>query len=253
MLLRPTARLLQATPIPPFSPTGLTGLLSHPCPRPTLIAVYNATLTLLNTLPPTSVYRISTINLTNARLNTVASFIPPAIQAYNATHIDPILPALESSAEAAGWPKSKLHAAIAAAQIRAAFESLRSTVPENPEGADLDAQSWLEKTLRDEERNLGEALDVTALPNSPEATPTSDATVKIPKLPVEPALTAEQVSELEQKLDAGLIEEVVNQSMAEMNLVKEMIKDKPWEPLQEPPIEGQWEYFERKAGAVPAS
>jgi len=68
---------------------------------------------------------------------------------------------------------------------------------------------------------------------------------EVPLLPEEPPLYAEQVAELEEKLGAGLIEEVLEQGWDELNLVKEMEKVKIWEPLEVQPEEGQWVGFER--------
>lgn len=67
-----------------------------------------------------------------------------------------------------------------------------------------------------------------------------------PLLPVEPQLTAEQVSELEAKFGGGLIEEVIDQGWAELNLVGDMEDSKVWEELEVVPQEGQWVGFERK-------
>lgn len=51
--------------------TGITGLEAHPDPLPALKQVYTATLSLLSTLPATSVYRQATEALTQHRLNAV--------------------------------------------------------------------------------------------------------------------------------------------------------------------------------------
>ncbi|GMM46954.1 hypothetical protein DAPK24_035290 [Pichia kluyveri] len=54
------------------NPTGITGLQTHPNPRPALISLYNATLDLLKEkFPNESVYRTSVENLTNSRLKIV--------------------------------------------------------------------------------------------------------------------------------------------------------------------------------------
>lgn len=59
------------------NPTGLTGLLTHPAPRSTLIYLYNATLEKLKAIPEHSVYRQSTEALTKHRFNIVDSIKPP--------------------------------------------------------------------------------------------------------------------------------------------------------------------------------
>lgn len=68
----------------------------------------------------------------------------------------------------------------------------------------------------------------------------------IPLFPVEPQLTEEQVSGLEEKFGGGLIEEVIDQGWAELNLVEDMHAAKVWEELEVVPEEGQWVGFERK-------
>jgi len=51
--------------------TGITGLAVHPNPLPELIKTYNSTLSILSTIPTTSVYRQGTEALTRHKLNIV--------------------------------------------------------------------------------------------------------------------------------------------------------------------------------------
>lgn len=60
----------------PHAPTGLTGLHTHPFPRPTLISLYNQTLQKLAALPTTSAYRQSAEALTKHRLSIVNAQVP---------------------------------------------------------------------------------------------------------------------------------------------------------------------------------
>jgi NADH dehydrogenase (ubiquinone) 1 alpha subcomplex subunit 5 len=53
------------------APTGLTGLVTHPSPRSTLLHHYTSTLDKLKQIPESSVYRQSTEALTRHRLNIV--------------------------------------------------------------------------------------------------------------------------------------------------------------------------------------
>lgn len=79
--MRATLRLLAnvkpARYLEPFTPTGLTGLTTHPNPRPTLIYLYTTTLKKLKDFPESSVYRQSTEALTKQRLDVVKSTKPP--------------------------------------------------------------------------------------------------------------------------------------------------------------------------------
>ncbi|KAK9458231.1 ETC complex I subunit conserved region-domain-containing protein, partial [Dipodascopsis uninucleata] len=56
----------------------------------------------------------------------------------------------------------------------------------------------------------------------------------------------EDIQEAEKKIGGGLIEEILIQAGEEYRLAEKMLEWKPWEPLQEQPPEGTWEYFERK-------
>ena len=60
----------------PGNPTGLTGLVTHPTPRSTLIAIYGATLDRLKQIPEHSVYRQSVEAITRHRLNAIESVKP---------------------------------------------------------------------------------------------------------------------------------------------------------------------------------
>lgn len=59
------------------TPTGLTGLSTHPTPRPTLLLTYNQTLEKLKQIPANSVYRQSCEALTKQRLAIVEETKPP--------------------------------------------------------------------------------------------------------------------------------------------------------------------------------
>ncbi len=64
------------------TPTGLTGLSTHPSPRPALIYTYRKTLSKLEQLPPSSVYRQSTEALTKQRLRIIEDFVPEGFDAW---------------------------------------------------------------------------------------------------------------------------------------------------------------------------
>jgi NADH dehydrogenase (ubiquinone) 1 alpha subcomplex subunit 5 len=60
-------------------------------------------------------------------------------------------------------------------------------------------------------------------------------------------MIAYRVAELENKIGAGLIEEVIQVAEGELKLIDHMAQAKVWEDLEEKPAEGQWTYFERKS------
>ena len=79
--MRSTPRLLATVKsaskyLEPNAPTGLTGVLTHPSPRPALIYTYRQTLSKLREIPKSSVYRQSTEALTKHRLAIVESTKP---------------------------------------------------------------------------------------------------------------------------------------------------------------------------------
>lgn len=57
--------------------------------------------------------------------------------------------------------------------------------------------------------------------------------------------STESVPEIECKLNAGQIEEVVLQAQDELSLLEEMKVHKPWEPLAVKPPANQWKYFDK--------
>ncbi|KAH9946653.1 NADH2 dehydrogenase [Amylocystis lapponica] len=56
-------------------------------------------------------------------------------------------------------------------------------------------------------------------------------------------------AEAEKQLEEGHIEESINIAQDELNLVSRMIEWKAWEPLEEKPEPGQWQYFGKTATA----
>ncbi|GAC99606.1 potential mitochondrial Complex I, B13_NDUFA5 subunit [Pseudozyma hubeiensis SY62] len=53
----------------------------------------------------------------------------------------------------------------------------------------------------------------------------------------------ELYEQAEQELDAGQLEQVLEQAVAEYRLAAKMVDWKAWEPLEHPPAPGQWSYF----------
>ncbi|CAO1618421.1 unnamed protein product [Sympodiomycopsis kandeliae] len=51
------------------------------------------------------------------------------------------------------------------------------------------------------------------------------------------------IANFEEKIDQGLVEEVINQAEHEMKLATKMLDWKPSEQLEHPPPPGQWVYF----------
>lgn len=82
--MKATTRLLAAVKkssyLNAYAPTGLTGVVTHPAPRPHLMFIYNSTLDKLKQLPESSVYRQSTEALTKHRLAIVEEQVPEGME-----------------------------------------------------------------------------------------------------------------------------------------------------------------------------
>ncbi|KAL9598064.1 MAG: hypothetical protein Q9219_004758, partial [cf. Caloplaca sp. 3 TL-2023] len=82
--MKSTTRLLAAIKadrfLTPGNPTGLTGLPTHPAPRPQLIYLYNSTLAKLAQIPSHSVYRHSAEAITRQRLSIIQEAKPPGYE-----------------------------------------------------------------------------------------------------------------------------------------------------------------------------
>ncbi|KAH9175282.1 ETC complex I subunit conserved region-domain-containing protein [Lactarius sanguifluus] len=57
------------------------------------------------------------------------------------------------------------------------------------------------------------------------------------------------VAEVEKQLDEGQIEQAIEVAKDELDLVAKMAEWKAWEPLEEKPEAGQWEYFGKSSTA----
>ncbi|EIN13704.1 NADH2 dehydrogenase [Punctularia strigosozonata HHB-11173 SS5] len=51
------------------------------------------------------------------------------------------------------------------------------------------------------------------------------------------------IAAVEKELEDGQIEQALDIAKDELSLLSKMIEWKPWEPLEEKPEKGQWEYF----------
>ncbi|KAL4912334.1 ETC complex I subunit conserved region-domain-containing protein [Aspergillus aurantiobrunneus] len=237
--MRSTLRLLASVKparyLEPFAPTGLTGLNTHPTPRPTLIYLYTATLQKLKAFPESSVYRQSTEALTRHRLQIIESTKPPGFEAW-----------LERVKKTVGAEPERF------ASLRLADGSyagvLRDDNSDNPRGEEWDGEKWeptTEGPARTAEQQARWEKEIEGGTSSA-AEADSDFHKLEMKWENEPALEAEQISEIEKQIGAGLIEEVIQVAEGELKLVDALYKSKAWEELEEKPRPGQWTYFERK-------
>ncbi|OJJ46690.1 hypothetical protein ASPZODRAFT_132804 [Penicilliopsis zonata CBS 506.65] len=237
--MRSTLRLLASVKparyLEPFAPTGLTGLPTHPSPRPTLIYLYTTTLQKLKSFPESSAYRQSVEALTRRRLEIIESTKPPGFEAW-----------LERVKKTVGAEPERFESlrradgSYAAAQVEDGNDHPRG---QEWDGEAIEALTEGPARTPEEEARWQEVIDEAMDTKSD----SSDFHVETMKWENEPALEAEQISEIENKIGAGLIEEVIQVAEGELKLVDELYKSQAWEELEEKPRPGQWTYFERKA------
>lgn len=218
--MRSTIRLLAAVErssrfLEVGAPTGLTGLPTHGSPRSTLLYLYNTTLEKLKEFPEYSVYRQSTEALTKHRMKTIEEIKPEGLEQWQQRvqtvmeqHPKAVrkIPTLSGSDFNIIWKqrvteKTRFNAEGEDGPAR------NSALPSMPEGA-----TWSEEDVEKIERQLKYAEAVAEA-----------VTVEIEP---EPALTREQIGDIESKLQAGLIEEIIQVAEAEKQLADVMLNDK---------------------------
>ncbi|KAL2061923.1 hypothetical protein VTL71DRAFT_7301 [Oculimacula yallundae] len=221
------------------SPTGLTGLFTHAAPRSTLLYLYSSTLEKLQVFPESSLYRQSTEALTKHRMAIVSAVVPEGHKEW----AEKAKQTIAEHPEVFNTPEG----GVAHDKERHVKEVVggRQFVTSKPEDEhDEISTEW------DGEKDDGPQPEGSRTAAERESQkewglkrPGSDG--KTVKWEPEPPLTAEQVSEIETKIGAGLIEEVIQVAEGELKLVDVLAKSKVWENLEEKPVEGQWEYFKR--------
>ncbi|MCJ1445214.1 MAG: hypothetical protein MMC23_005719 [Stictis urceolatum] len=218
----------------PGNPTGLTGLLTHPSPRATLIQIYTRTLSALTQLPPSSAYRASTEALTKHRLSIVQSITPQNYTAWRARASKLIEEHPEQFVGITGSAPKELVPEWVEASICA-----RDVV--GMSGVEREEQEWDGEGFVEMQEGGGESEGNF---RKGESGPVSSGG-RVGWEP-SPALEAAQVGELEERLGAGLVEEVIEVARGEERLVRVLGKERVWEELQDKAPQGQWEYFARE-------
>ncbi|RVD83384.1 uncharacterized protein DFL_007771 [Arthrobotrys flagrans] len=234
-IMRPALRLLQAaksaTPTKhtprlfAFHPTGIAGLPTHPTPRPTLLTIYNGTLQKLSELPEESAYRTATEAIIKHRKRIVEEQLPVGWEAY-------LKERERRGIESPPKYNEEIEEQVLHREtIQAYWGEWEGRQEDDHELVEL--VKWRNDEIKAariahwEEVNKRKAPDYEGFKG-------------------EPDLSAEQVEVIEEQIGSGLIEQVIEQAYDEYKLVDVMAKTKPWEPLMEEPVEGQWKYFERE-------
>ncbi|KAI0177878.1 hypothetical protein LQW54_004815 [Pestalotiopsis sp. IQ-011] len=222
------------------NPTGLTGLYTHSSPRSSLLYLYSSTLDKLKAAPESSLYRQSIEALTKHRMAIVSAAQPPGYQEWQAR-------AQKTLKENPTGFNIASEAAIDGAQAQIITKGDQTfLLRHDPQAKDDRYEEW--------DGEVDEGGEREGLRSEAER---ADAELIFSRKPLElkqsqvkwepePQLTADQVEEIEQKIGAGLIEEVVQMAESELKLVDYMLQARPWEELEEKPVEGQWTYFDRE-------
>lgn len=235
--MRSTLRLLANVKpryLEPFAPTGLTGLITHPSPRPTLIYLYSSTLQKLKSFPESSAYRQSVEALTRHRLQIVESQKPPGFEQW-----------LERVKETVGAEPERFARLQRADGSFAFVAKQEADNSDDPRGEEWDGEKITTGT-EGPARTPQEAAEwQKVLEESSTTTPKHDAEhhEQTMRWENEPALEAEQyvdpssvlgecdeanfghrIAHIERQIGAGLIEEVIQVAEAEHELVDEMYK-----------------------------
>jgi len=235
--MRSTSRLLATVKsatkfLEPNTPTGLTGLPTHPAPRPALIWTYRETLKKLGQIPKSSVYRQSTEALTKQRLEIVEAQKPEGYEQW-LVRVRKQIEANPAAYNRFMNEDGSLGSEKAHVEPVDVWDGMITRDDKIQEGTNSPAEaerkaSYIAAEVQTVDREAAEGK----LPT-------------VEDLEVEPPLTREQIETIETKIGAGLIEEVVQVAEGELHLVDEMLRDRPWEELEEKAPAGQWSYFER--------
>ncbi|KAL2040484.1 hypothetical protein N7G274_006927 [Stereocaulon virgatum] len=224
--MRPTLRFFAAVKpgrfLEPGNPTGLTGLFNHPAPRSTLLFLYGSTLDKLKAIPEQSVYRQSTEALTKRRMHIIESIKPEGYEEWAKKAAEKLAKHPEAFQPGGNYKLQKAGGQSFVTKEDNPYEDEEFTSLEGPRSAE-------EKAAETKMIKRGRRVDY------------SDTV----KWEPEPPLDASQISDVENQIGAGLIEEVIQVAEGELKLLDTMINAKVWEELEEKPLQGQWDYFAR--------
>jgi NADH dehydrogenase (ubiquinone) 1 alpha subcomplex subunit 5 len=244
-MMRATSRLLATVKsaskfLEANTPTGLTGLTTHPSPRPALIYTYRQTLKTLAQLPRSSVYRQSVESLTKHRLEIVESTEPEGY----AQWLERVQKQIDAN------PK-------AYAKLLNEDGSLASAKPYVEQVDNWDGQFKRGDARPEGTNNMAQAEEKTKAVEAELRAKDIEAKEGIlptvEDLEIEPPLTREQyvfcypnraaagkadadryyrIDSIEKQIGAGLIEEVISVAEGELLLAGEMLRHQVYGPLR---------------------
>ncbi|KAI0193296.1 ETC complex I subunit conserved region-domain-containing protein [Xylaria flabelliformis] len=240
--LRLLANVKPARYLDAGNPTGLTGLYTHSSPRSSLLFLYSHTLDKLQKFPESSLYRKSVEAQTKHRMAILEATVPLGYQEW-AEQAQKVVE--ENPEEFNIATSAKIDGAKAIRVISGGAVFIHRTDPQQKDSRYEEWDSERDEGNGNEGLRGAEEREDPRLDSLYERKP-----LEIPtqvKWEPEPQMTADQVEEVENKIGAGLIEEVVQMAESELKLIDILYEAKVWESLEEQPPAGQWEYFERKS------
>jgi NADH dehydrogenase (ubiquinone) 1 alpha subcomplex subunit 5 len=230
------------------APTGLTGLRTHPSPRGTLLYLYTSTLDTLKKFPEHSVYRRSTEALINQRLAIVEATKPAGLEAWQ-KRVESVLEKHPEAFRKIGVKNTSEYNIVW--KVSAALAG-------QPGGKDVDEfkgplLNFDGQLTAAEKAHQGRLLERDQIAER----------ASFPSIEDEPSLTVDQINEIESKIGAGLIEEVIQVAQGEKQLAETLLENQVyvlhrpdsmsetnlrsnrWDELVEKPAENQWRYHAR--------
>lgn len=196
----------------PGAPTGLTGLITHASPRTTLLYTYHSTLEKLKQFPEHSVYRQSLEALTKHRMEIVESVKPAGLSEWQ-KRVEPVV---DQHPEA--FRKVELRTPRGEREINIIWKAGALDGMKTEEWDDINPEYSAMpegiRTKKERAHQMEMGRDFVA---------ERDA---VPRIESEPPLSVEQINEIEAKIGAGLIEEVIQVAEGESTLVETMLENK---------------------------
>jgi NADH dehydrogenase (ubiquinone) 1 alpha subcomplex subunit 5 len=218
--------------------TGLTGVYTHASPRSTLLYLYSSTLDKLKAVPEHSLYRQSVEAVTNHRKALVEAAVPPGYEAWvekaaavvNAHPEEFSETSLARVDGAKGFRVEKNGQSFVVRHLpKHEDERYQEWDGEIDEGGELEGPRSAEE--RAEQRLIAERTDIENVKQiewEPEPQLTADQWVFYGTGRVVCAVAngVSRIEELENKIGAGLIEEVIQVAEGELKLVDTMVHSK---------------------------
>ena len=188
-------------------PTGLTGLYTHKSPRSTLLYLYSTTLDRLKEFPEGSVYRASTEALTKHRMNIIESVKPAGLTEWQQ----------RVSQLCDKYPEAVRRIKTLEGTSQDDFNIIYYEPAPEQQWRSEDDRVNAEYKRRPQPEGPREFSEVSDRGRELARDTVKEEASRI-HIEAEPALTMEQIGEVEQRIGAGLIEEIIKVAEGEKEL-----------------------------------